>query len=131
MTDKIDDALNINSMPMVINDKLPSVDVEAINDVEEARDNVHSVIEVASQALQDMLIIAQQSQHPKAYETLNSLIKTYAEINMGLLDMQIKKQRIVKTEETGETGGVTNNLFVGSTAELLKMIEDMKNNKDE
>ena len=51
-----------------------------------------------------------------------------ADISMGIADLQLKKQRLNKgtTQPQGE-GNVTNNLFVGSTAELQKMLEDMKN----
>lgn len=105
-------------------------DVSAETDVEDARDNLQNAVELSQQAVQDMLNIAQQSQHPKAYEVLNSMIKTYADISMGMVDLQLKKQRLNGTSKNGgqeEQGQTINNLFVGSTAELQKMIEDMKN----
>lgn len=130
MTRQIDDALGLNPLPLVVddNENLPAVvnTESAENDLSTARDNLSNAIEVSQQAVQDMLSIAQQSQHPKAYEVLNSVIKTYADISMGLADLQMKKQRILG-KQTNEPQTVNNNLFVGSTAELQKMLDDMKN----
>jgi hypothetical protein len=132
MTKSLDDALGLNTLPVVIEDNssVPVVaDEEQVeSDVSTARDNLHDAVSVAQVAVQDMLSIAQQSQHPKAYEALNSLIKTYADISMGLADLQVKKQRL-QSKKTGNEDAqtVNNNLFVGSTAELQQMLEDMKN----
>ncbi len=132
MTKSLDDALGLSALPTVIEDNsiVPVVkDEEQVeNDVGTARDNLHDAVSVAQVAVQDMLSIAQQSQHPKAYEALNSLIKTYADISMGLADLQVKKQRLQgkRGGEQPESQTVNNNLFVGSTAELQKMLEDMK-----
>lgn len=135
MTKSLDDALGLNTLPVVIEDtsNVPVVkDEEQVEaDVGTARENLHDAVSVAQQAVQDMLSIAQQSQHPKAYEALNSLIKTYADISMGLADLQVKKQRLNGKKGGEEPQTVNNNLFVGSTAELQKMLEDMKNNKSE
>lgn len=131
MTRQIDDALGLNPLPMVPdeNENLPAVtDVEtAEQDLSTVRDNLSNAIGVSQQAVQDMLSIAQQSQHPKAYEVLNAVIKTYADISMGLADLQMKKQRILSKQQSTDPQTVNNNLFVGSTAELQKMLEDMKN----
>ena len=74
-----------------------------------------------------MIQIAQQSQHPKAYEVLNSLIKTFADVSSGIADLQIKKQKLQGNQSNSdENKTVNNNLFVGSTAELQKMLQDLK-----
>lgn len=131
MTKQLDDALGLNSVPVVYDEQenLPAVVSEqADDDVDQARTGLYDALSLSQQAVQDMLAIAQQSQHPKAYEILNSTIKTMADISMGIADLQLKKQRLNKGsgQPAGE-GNVTNNLFVGSTAELQKMLEDMKN----
>jgi len=136
MTKQIDDALGLSYTPVVYEEKeiLPVADndqadnEQAIGDVDAARTGMYDALSMSQQAVQDMLSIAQQSQHPKAYEALNGAIKTMADISMGLAELQIKKQRRVKknTQPTGD-GSVTNNLFVGSTAELQQMIENMRN----
>ncbi len=133
MSDPISNALDLTPLPQsntsltVVGDSQPS---STDTDVEEARDNLQNAVELSQQAVQDMINIAQQSQHPKAYEVLNSLIKTYADVSMGMVDLQLKKQRLNGgsrggSSEEGQT--INNNLFVGSTAELQKMLDDMRN----
>jgi trans-2-enoyl-CoA reductase len=132
MSKQLDDALGLNSVPMIYDDEkenLPAVINEQVDDdVDQARTGLYDALSLSQQAVQDMLAIAQQSQHPKAYEILNSSIKTMADISMGLADLQLKKQRLNKgVVQPASEGGVTNNLFVGSTAELQQMIENMRN----
>lgn len=108
----------------------PEKDMSIETDVDDARDNIQNAVDLSQTAVQDMLTIAQQSQHPKAYEVLNSMIKTYADISMSMVDLQLKKQRLsggskASSSEEGQT--IHNNLFVGSTADLQKMIDDMRN----
>lgn len=138
MTTGIDDALGLSPMPAVIDNNLPVMQDDPIEpqaveeEIEDVRENLHNAISLSQQAVQDMLTIAQQSQHPKAYEVLNSMIKTYADISMGLADLQMKKQRLAGTKPTNQDPQtINNNLFVGSTAEMLKIIEDMKNQNRE
>jgi len=132
MSQQLDNALGLNSVPVVYDDEkenLPAVISEQTDDdVDQARTGLYDALSLSQQAVQDMLAIAQQSQHPKAYEILNSSIKTMADISMGLADLQLKKQRLNKgVVQPASEGGVTNNLFVGSTAELQQMIENMRN----
>ena len=131
MTKQLDDALGLNTVPAIYEEEsnLPAVaDQQADDDVDQARLGLYDALVKSQTAVEDMLAIAQQSQHPKAYEVLNSTIKTMADISMGIADLQLKKQRLNKgTNQTSGDGNVTNNLFVGSTAELQKMLEDMKN----
>jgi trans-2-enoyl-CoA reductase len=132
MSQQLDNALGLNSVPVVYDDEkenLPAVVSEQTDDdVDQARTGLYDALSLSQQAVQDMLAIAQQSQHPKAYEILNSSIKTMADISMGLADLQLKKQRLNKgVVQPASEGGVTNNLFVGSTAELQQMIENMRN----
>ena len=132
MSKQLDDALGLNSVPVIYEDEkenLPAVVSEqADDDVDQARTGLYDALSLSQQAVQDMLSIAQQSQHPKAYEILNSTIKTMADISMGIADLQLKKQRLNKgVAQPASEGGVTNNLFVGSTAELQQMIENMRN----
>lgn len=132
MSDEINNALDL--APINSNNQLTVIQTqESTDDFEYARTNLYDVAEKTNQALEDMIAIAQQSQHPKAYEVLNSLLKTMADVNNTLTEIQIKKARIAAIAEKAKNGGqveqqsVTNNLFVGSTAELQKMLEDMKN----
>jgi hypothetical protein len=132
MTKYLDNALGLN--PMVQFDDhqanvvtVVQTDNEQVDaDIEKVHENLNNAIDLSQTAVQDMLSIAQQSQHPKAYEVLNAMIKTYADISMGLVDLQAKKAKLVAKKPEGE-GQTINNLFVGSTAELQQMLENMKN----
>ncbi len=128
MTKQLDDALGLNSLPVVYEEEpnLPALrDQQVDDDVDQARTGLYDALSKSQAAVGDMMAIAQQSQHPKAYEILNQSIKTMADISMGLADLQIKRQRLSKAAPGEQT--VQNNLFVGSTAELQKMLEDLKN----
>jgi hypothetical protein len=135
MTKHLDDALGLNSLPVIYDEVEEDANVPALNnsqvdgDVSEARDGLYDALSKSQQAVEDMMAIAQQSQHPKAYEVLNAAIKTMADISMGLADLQLKKQRLEKGNQssTSPEGQTVNNLFVGSTAELQQMIENMRN----
>lgn len=127
----IDDALGLN--PLTKYDE-PTTNLPAViepkqveDDLDFARENLYDAVVKSQAAVEDMIQIAQQSQHPKAYEVLNSLIKTFADVSSGIADLQLKKQRLQGKQQTEEPGKVVNNnLFVGSTAELQKMLEDLK-----
>lgn len=132
MSEDVDKALGLRPLPVVYEPK-EIVPVETENqvdeDVDQAREGLYDALAKSQEAVDDMLMIARSSQHPKAYEVLNSVIKTMADVSMGLADLQLKKQRLKKgeTNETQDGHTTTNNLFVGSTAELQQMLEKMKN----
>lgn len=130
MSDEISKSLDLaplnTSNALVVQDEKK----EYNDDVEFAREGLYDAAVKAQSAVEDMIAIAQQSQHPKAYEVLNSTIKTLADISMGIADLQLKKQRLERgnggNNSDNNGGTVNNNLFVGSTAELQKMLEDLK-----
>ena len=128
---EIDDALGLNPItPYRGTAQYPQKRDEGQqeNDLDFARENLYDAVVKSQAAVEDMIAIAQQSQHPKAYEVLNSLIKTFADVSSGIADLQIKKQKLQgKQSDSDENKTVNNNLFVGSTAELQKMLQDLKN----
>jgi hypothetical protein len=77
-----------------------------------------------------LLLVADASEHPRAYEVAANLIKTMADLNKDLLDIQKKRKDLNGTSRQTESGpiNVDKAVFVGSTTELIKMI---KNNKEE
>lgn len=97
------------------------VDIES--DYRFARENLYSIIENGSTALDTLVNIANASESPRAFEVVSSLMKTLTEANKDLLDIQNKVKKL--KEETGakEPTNVTNALFVGSTAELQKLMK--------
>jgi hypothetical protein len=98
------------------------------NDFDYARENLMDVIEKGQEALFDLMDVARQSQHPRTYEVLSTMMNTLVGANKDLLDLQAKKKKLLEVEPEANNQQVTNNLFVGSTAELQKMIDQRRNN---
>jgi vacuolar-type H+-ATPase subunit B/Vma2 len=107
-------------------------DDSAKNDFEMARANIYEVIQNGLSAIDRLSQIADQSQHPRAFEVLGGLMKTMLDANKDLLELQKKIREIDASDGTinDETKNVTNNLFVGSTAELQRMIENMRDGSE-
>ncbi len=102
----------------------------AEEDFKFARANIREVVENGKGAIEELSSVAQQTQEPRAYEVLAKLMDSVIEANKQLLEMQEKIRKIDRADmpvDAEARKNVTNNLFVGSTAELQKMIEDMKN----
>lgn len=94
-------------------------------DYEYTRGNLYSLIEKGQEAINGILELAQETEQPRAYEVAGQLIKNVADATDKLLDLQ-KKLKDVNEESVKSTTNVTNNsLFVGSTAELQKMLKSM------
>jgi hypothetical protein len=104
-------------------------DDSAKNDFEMARSNIHEVIQNGTYAIEKLAQIADSSQHPRAFEVLAKLMDTMLQANKDLMELQ-KNIREIDSKDTpvnDQAKQVTNNLFVGSTADLQKAIEGMKN----
>lgn len=130
--DPISKALDMQPMPEQPKIVLGTVAIDDDNDYEYARQNIYQVIETGANALDNLAAVASQSQHPRAYEVLASMIKTLVEANKDLLNIRKTKMEIQRANEGPVEGlggnKVQNNLFVGSTADLQKFITGMKNN---
>lgn len=92
-------------------------------DLDFARSNYYNLLMKGSEALEDMMEVARATEHPRAFEVLSGMMKNVADINTSLIDLHKKKSDMAKTQK-GELppAQTTNNLFVGSTAELQKML---------
>ena len=101
-------------------DRLTKDDIE--KDYEYTRGNLYSIIEKGQEAINGILEIAQESEMPRAYEVAGQLIKSVSDATDKLLDLQ-KKIKEVNEEEKGPTSVTNNALFVGSTADLAKLIK--------
>lgn len=99
------------------------------DDFEYARGNMINIIEKGNEALDGILNVADQSQNPRSYEVVATIIKTMAETNKDLLELT-KKKKELENLSGGTAKTINNNLFVGSTAELQKLIKDNGNTKD-
>ena len=130
MDDKIGKFLELDPLEQDISKARDIVkDSKIDNDFEYARGNLYQVVEQGSHALEELLQVAQASQHPRAFEVVATLVKVLADANMTLMDLTKKKQDI--TNESGKGPNTVNNtLFVGSTGELQKLIKKQIKNVD-
>lgn len=127
--DPIGKALNMNPLPIDIVDKIKAEahNDSATNDFEFARANLYDTIETGKDAISKLSSIADQSQHPRAFEVLATLMKTVVDANKELMTLQ-KNIRDIKDSDNPHSKDaqvINNHLFVGSTAELQKIIQDM------
>jgi hypothetical protein len=114
-------------------EKSQSIDDEILKDYEYTRGNLYSLIEKGQEAINGILELAQESEMPRAYEVAGQLIKNVGDVADKLMDLQKKLKNIDEVKSKGPTN-VTNALFVGSTAELSKLIkaqsQNSKSNKE-
>ena len=92
------------------------------NDYKYQRENFYGLVERGQDAIDGILELAKEGEHPRAYEVAGNLIKQVAEVTEKLGDLQ-EKMRKLKEVPNSAPKNVTNALFVGSTAELQKMLK--------
>ena len=135
--DGIDKALNITSeiitsdhamKPTVIEHKTSTEDVKS--DYEYTRGQLYNLIEKGTEAIDSALEVAQSSDHPRAYEVAGNLIKNVADITDKLLDLQKKIQDIEEPKQKTAQNITNNTMFIGSTADLAKMLKQQNNSQD-
>lgn len=93
------------------------------DDYEYARKNLRSLIDNGKDVMDNLAYLAKEGESPRTYEVLGQLIKTLAETNKDLLDLAKKKKDIQQEKNAEQPTHVTNALFVGSTADLQKLIK--------
>ena len=132
MSNKIDEALGvIESVPklnvtqdVMLKSQEDFGDLtDAEKDYEYQRQNFYNLVERGTDAVEGILELAKESDHPRAYEVAGNLIKQVAEVTEKLGDLQ-EKMRKLKEVPNNAPKNITNALFVGSTAELQKMLKD-------
>ena len=103
---------------------LPEVKVpkEVDNDYEYQRRNFYQLVERGQDAIDGILELAKESEHPRSYEVAGQLIKNVADVTEKLGELQLKMQKL-KEVPSNAPKNVTNALFVGSTSELQKMLK--------
>ena len=101
-------------------------DDQNVKDLELARKNVKNIIEMGDDAVKEMVTIAKQSESPRAFEVVSTLMKTLLDANKDFVDISSKKKFAEETEPQKNETNVTNNNLIVSTADLLKMIKGEK-----
>lgn len=120
--DPISKALDIQPMEgEIVPVEKKQVNPEIENDFKYARENLYNIIERGTDALNGIVDLAQQSQHPRSFEVVADLVRTLSTANKDLLDLQ-KKMKDLQPEEA-KNQKVTNNLFVGTTKDLTDLLE--------
>jgi len=133
--DGLEDAFNVDTQ-IVPNDEQPK-SIERVQsstddvkkDYEYTRGNLYSLIEKGQEAINGILELAQESEMPRAYEVAGQLIKNVADATDKLMDLQKKLKDIEEEKPKGPTT-VNNALFVGSTAELAKLLKQQKQDEN-
>lgn len=104
-----------------------SVDNSVEDDTNFARQNIRELIDKGSGAINELASVARDSQHPRAYEVMATLLKNLSDMNKDLLEIQKRKKDLMITQsnKNGDVN-VDKAVFVGSTAELMKLIKTNK-----
>lgn len=90
------------------------------------RGNMMQALETGQEAIADLMELAKQSGHPRAYEVMSLMLKTVLEGNKQLMEVHKDYKEITTKEEEETPQTVNNNLFVGTTSELHKLLKSMK-----
>lgn len=99
-----------------------SEDKKIKDDYEYSRDTYYELLEKGRESLELMVEVARESEHPRAFEVLSNMMKNMADINDKLMDLNKKNKDINKKDEPKQLGNTTNNLFVGTTTDLQRLI---------
>ena len=137
--DKLDETFNITPTEVSVDETQVSVGVDRekpdrlskddiTRDYEYSRGNLYSIIEKGQEAINGILEVAQESDMPRAYEVAGQLIKSVSDATDKLMDLQKKLKDVNEDKEKAPTN-VTNALFVGSTADLQKLLKDQSKTK--
>ena len=117
------DVVPVESKPVI---PRPKEQEDIDSDYKYSRENLYNLVERGQDAIDGILTLAKETEHPRTYEVAGQLIKNVGEVTEKLLQLQEKMKKL--GEETKKAPNkVENNLFVGSTAELQKLIK--KNGK--
>ena len=128
--DTLNDEFNVTGdivQPEVVDKKIEKIK-ETSDDIKKdydyTRGNLYSIIEKGQEAINGILELAQESEMPRAYEVAGQLIKNVADATDKLMDLQKKLKDVEEEKQSRGPSNVTNALFVGSTAELAKLLKE-------
>lgn len=130
LNDKLSKALDIEPIELEQNfDIVPTEPSNAVeDDAEYARQNLRNLIKKGNIAVDNIIEIAKQSEHPRAFEVAAGMLKNLADMNKDLLEIQKRKKDLspVDVAAGAKNINVDKAVFVGSTAELVKMLKSNK-----
>jgi hypothetical protein len=129
LNDKLSNALDIEPIDLENNMELietPQVKSTIDDDAEYARQNIRDLIEKGNNAIDNLLHVAKDSQHPRAYEVAANMLKNLTDMNKDLMEIQKRKKELSPVESNAKNINVDKAVFVGSTAELVKFLKSNK-----
>lgn len=94
-----------------------------------ARSNLHDLLTKGQDALDRLMTVANETEHPRVFEVMSQLMRTIVDTNKDLMEIQ-KRTKELKEKSKNSPTNVTNALFVGSTSDLQKMLKDAKKEAD-
>jgi hypothetical protein len=141
--DKLDEVFNVTSE--IVSNQIESTEIQSIKEKEEinsiindikkdyeySRGNFYSIIEKGQEAINSVLELAQETESPRAYEVVGQLIKNVSDATDKLMELQKKLKDIEEVKQSSGPTTVNNALFVGSTAELSKLLKGKLNNTED
>lgn len=127
---KLNNTFEIENVPTA---EVQTVEAELVErekdlqtDYEASRKNFYELVARGKEAIDGIMIVAQETEQPRAYEVAGQLIKTVTETNQQFMDLQKKVEEIKNMDKKLGNTNIENALFVGSTAELQKLLKDKK-----
>ena len=120
--EEVEETKEIEKVSVVSDAENREVDVNA--DYIQSRENYYELIDKGKIALDGILEVAQESEHPRSYEVAGQILKSVSELNSQLIDLQKSMTDLEATKRKGNTTKVTNALFVGSTKDLQKLLKN-------
>jgi len=131
--DKLDETFDVTPTEVEVTEKkiekIKSGTEDIKRDYEYTRGNLYSIIEKGQEAINGILELAQESEMPRAYEVAGQLIKNVSDATDKLMDLQKKLKDVNEEKEQKGPTTVNNALFVGSTADLQKMLKQAQQDK--
>jgi len=121
---------NLPVTTKIIPEKIKSnVDQGEINndtetDVDYSRQKMKELIDMSSEAIQNMMALASETEHPRAFEVLSTMIKQASEMSQDLVKLQKTRKDITQSKEESNRNTTNNAIFVGSTNELQKFLKN-------
>jgi hypothetical protein len=113
--------------PIGSTELLPATPVTKVDDdAEFARENIRTLIEKGNLAVDGILHVAKESEHPRAYEVAANLIKNLSDLNKDLMEIQKRKKDLAPQSQRSGDINVDKAVFVGSTTELVKFLKSNK-----
>ena len=125
---ELNDTFNVDGEVVPSTDRRLKKITSQVDDIKKdydyTRGNLYSIIEKGQEAINGILELAQESDQPRAYEVAGQLIKSVSDATDKLMDLQKKLKDVEEDKQIRGPSSVNNALFVGSTAELAKMLKD-------